>query len=141
MGVKTYDPNEVTVIVGGFTLSGFADGTKVTCERMEPGWSLQIGTDGEGTRSKSNNKSGAVTIVLMQTSDSNDILSAIAAADEYGNAGLRNVLVKDAGGRTVFEAETAWVERYPTSEFGREATGREWVLHTDTLVVFVGGNG
>ena len=40
MPVKTYDPSSVTVTVGGFDISGFADGTAVTIVRDEPAWTF-----------------------------------------------------------------------------------------------------
>lgn len=141
MAVKTYDPGQVSIIIGGFDISqGLADGTFITVARDEPMWTSIKGAAGEVTRSKSNDKSGTLTFTCMQSSDANDILSGFAAADEYGNAGLFPALVKDASGRSVYSAETAWIEKYSDSEFGREATSREWVIKTDTLIPFIGGN-
>lgn len=140
MSVKTYDPKQVLVTFGGFTLSGFADGSFVTVERLEDAWSMQIGTDGEGTRSKSNNRSGSITIQLMQTSDSNQTLTALALADELSNSSALPLMVKDNSGTTICVAETAWIKKMPSSEFAREAGPREWVLETDNLVMNLGGN-
>jgi len=140
MAVKTYDPKQVIIIIGGNTMTGFADGTFVIVARNEDGWSLQIGTDGEGTRSKSNNKSGTVTFTLMQSSDSNQILSALAALDELSNAGAVPIMVKDNSGESLYIAETAWIRKYADSEFAREAGPREWVLETDVLVPNIAGN-
>ena len=136
----TYDPKQVTVIVGGNSISGFADGSFVKIERNEDSWTLQMGTDGEGTRSKSNNRSGKVTVTLMQSSDSNNILQGIATSDELTNGGLVPILIKDGSGASLYMAEQAWSVKPPSSEFAREAGGREWVLETDSLQVFVGGN-
>lgn len=137
---KTYDPSQVLLTFNGYNISGFADGTFVNVARDEDMWSLQMGTDGEGTRSKSNNRSGTVSFTLMQSSDSNDILSGFAAADELSNSGMGPLLVKDNSGRSLYAAENAWIQKLPDSEFGREATSREWVLRTDHLQSFVGGN-
>ena len=140
MSVKTYDPKEVAVIVGGQIIDGYADGTFVTVERSEDSFSLQMGTDGEGTRSKSNNKSGKITIVLRQGAPSNAILSAFIQSDELNGSGIVPVLVKDNSGSSLYAAETAWVMKPASSEFGRESGSREYVLETDRLVMFTGGN-
>lgn len=137
---KTYDPSQLQIIVGGFQISGFADGSFVTVARNADAFALYMGTDGEGTRAKSNNKSGRITFTLAQSSDSNAILSGIAAADELANSGVIPVLVKDGSGISLYAAETAWIVKYPDSEFGREVGTREWILETDSLAVFVGGN-
>jgi len=140
MAVKTYDPKQVIVIAGGFQLSGFSDGSVVTVTYNEDAWAHVVGTDGEGTRSKSNNFSAEVTATLMQSSDSNAFLSAFAEADRVSNSGSFPLLIKDASGDSLYVAESAWVKKIPDSEFAREAGTREWVLSVDNLVAFVGGN-
>jgi hypothetical protein len=140
MAAKTYDPSQVAIIVGGFQITGFADGSFLTVARNADAFALYIGTDGEGTRAKSNNKSGRITLTLAQSSDSNAILSGIATADELSNNGIVPVLIKDNSGVSLYAAETAWIVKAPDSEFGREVGSREWILETDNLSVFVGGN-
>ncbi|NIQ92449.1 MAG: DUF3277 family protein [Deltaproteobacteria bacterium] len=138
--VWTYDPGQVSVSVGDFDITGFQPGTMVTVERDERMFTKQMGTQGEGTRSKSNDRSGRITIMLMQTSPSNAILSSLAALDEYGNAGLVNAQVKDASGKSIYQAETAWIEGYPNAEYANEAGPREWVIVSDKITMFEGGN-
>lgn len=138
--VRTYDPKSVAVIFAGKILSGFADGTFILAERNEQAFNLKVGVDGEGTRAKSNNKSGKVTITLMNSSPSNDDLSSFAAADELSNSGVGALLVKDNSGTTVIAAATAWVQKVANAEMAKEANQRVWVLETDNLSTFVGGN-
>lgn len=138
--VATYDTNKILVVFGGYTLDGFAEDSKVTVEYNEDSWTLQIGVDGEGTRSKVNNRSGKVTVRLRQTADSNAILSGLAESDRLTNAGALPLMVKDAGGDSLHLAETAWIVRIPSAEYAAEAGEREWVFETDVLVTFLGGN-
>lgn len=138
--MKTYDPKLIQVIVGGRALSGFADGTFVEVARANDAWSLQMGTDGEGTRSKSNDKSGTITITLMQSASDNAYLSNLALLDELENAGIVPVMIKDAGGSSLHAAEQAYVKKTPDSEYSREAGPRVWVIETDNLQNFIGGN-
>lgn len=139
--LKTYDFRQVSVIVGGRIMAGFAEGDdSVMVERNEDAWSLKVGADGEATRSKSNNKSGKVTLKLQQTSESNAILSAFAKADELSNSGAVPVLIKDNSGLSLHAAEQAWVIKMPSSGFGAESGEREWVLESDNMEMFEGGN-
>lgn len=138
--VKTYDPKQVSVIFAGKIISGFADGTFVKAERNEQTWNLKVGVDGEGARAKSNNKSGKVEITLLQSSQSNDDLSALAALDELSNNGVGAVVVIDKSGRTVCAAATGWVQKPAPVEDGKEIQNRVWVIETDELDIFVGGN-
>lgn len=139
-GVKQYDPKLISMIVGGKIISGFADGSFIEVERNEQAFNLKVGVDGEGARAKSNNKSGKITITLMQTSSSNDDLSGFAAADELSNSGAVPAFLKDNLGSTVCSALTAWVQKYPKIGFAKEVETRQWVLETDEIDIFVGGN-
>lgn len=138
--VFTYDPKQFSAIIGGKIMSGFVDGTYIKVTRNEQAFMLKVGVDGEGTRAKSNNKGGKIEITLMQSSASNDDLSAFAALDELSNGGVIPAIVKDGSGRTVCSAGTAWVQKYPDTEFGKEPVGRTWVIETDEIIMFVGGN-
>jgi hypothetical protein len=138
--VTTYDPKQFSLIVGGKIITGFADGEYITVERNEQAYNLKVGVDGEGTRAKSNNKSGKVTIVLMQSSRSNDDLSAYAQLDESSNKGVVPVLGRDGSGRTAFGAATAWIQKFAPAPFAKEVGTRTWVLETNELDVFIGGN-
>ena len=138
--LKTYDPKLVIVVVGGVLMSGFAEGSLVKVERNTDTYKLVIGTDGEGTRSRTNDRSGKITISLMQTSFSNAVLSGFAQLDETANAGVVPVTITDLNGASLYHADNAWVLKPPAGEHGKEAKAREWVLETDRLDWFEGGN-
>lgn len=140
MAFYKYNSADVTIIVNGIIISGFADGTFVTVERDEDAFTKQVGTDGEVTRSKSNNKTGSVTITLMQSSASNGDLTVMHALDELTGNGVGPFLMRDGSGNSKYAAENAWIRKYPSAEYGREATGREWVIDVDKLNVAEAGN-
>ncbi len=140
MTVKTYDPKQVTLIVGGKIISGFSDGTFIKAKRNDQAFALKVGVDGEGTRAKSSNRSGQLEITLMNSSDSNDALNAFALLDETANAGAVPVLLKDGSGRTLASAVTAWVQKLPDWSAAKEAFEIPWVLETDELIFSIGGN-
>lgn len=139
MSVTTYDPSQLVITFGPVLMSGYAD-ADVTVERNEDAFTLKVGLDGKGTRTKNANRSGKVTIPLMQSSLCNDLLSGIAQLDEKAGAGVYPLLVKDLSGRTLHAAQTAWIQKQPASAFGKEAGPREWILETDNLESFIGGN-
>jgi len=138
--VRTYDPAEVIITVGGIPLTGFADGTFLVVERDEDAFSKSTGADGNTARVKSNNHAGAATITLQQTSPSNDVLSGFAAADELSNRGVVPILIKDLNGASTFFSASAWVRKMPAAEFGKALSDREWVLDCAAIDLFVGGN-
>lgn len=140
MSVLTFDPKQFSVIVAGKILSGFADDDFIEIERDEDMWTKKTGVDGEVTRSKSNNKSGRVTLRLMQSSMSNDDLSTLALLDESSNAGAGALLCKDNSGRAVFASDTCWVRKFPKAGYKKGVNMMEWTLDTGVLNVYVGGN-
>jgi hypothetical protein len=140
VAVKTYDPKEITIIFGATIVSGFADGSFVKVERTTDTWSTVAGADGEVSRSKSNDKRGTITITLQQTSLTNDIFSAYFQADELTNNGVLPVIVKNIRGIDIHTAAQAWVKKPAAVEYGKESGSREWIIETDELLTFVGGN-
>lgn len=140
MALKTYDPKKVVCIVGGAIITGYADGTFINCERNVDTFSRAVGADGETTRIRSNDKSGKITITLQAASDSNAIMSGFALADELSNRGVVPVLIQDTLGTTLVTATRAWVTKVANIEQAKEMSTRAWVMETDEIVMFAGGN-
>jgi len=140
MAVKTYSPDEMSVILGGAIISGFADGESIKITHNEDAMTLQIGSQGHGTRTKNANKSGRLELVLQQTSESNAVLQAFATQDRVSGNAFFPMLVKDNSGSDIHTAETMWVVKEPDASYGKEATSRTWVLETDSLNSFLAGN-
>lgn len=142
MSFGTYSASQVTVAFNGIPVTGAGPGTFVAWARNEESASLQVGSQGDSTISKSNNRSGRVTLTLLQSSASNSALSQMSQLFETGPAGsgIGPLLVKDMSGTTVISAENAWVVKPADGEFSNEGTTREWVLETDYLQVFNGAN-
>ena len=139
---KVYDPASVLCVFAGIPLSGFAEDTVVSVEYNEDAFTLKMGVDGDGTRAKSNNRSATITFHLMQSSDINDLLSAVHLLDlnSPSGDGIGPLLIKDNNGRTLMLAEQAWIKKTPSVEFAKEPGPREWVLETANLEPFIGGN-
>lgn len=140
MAVKTYDPKEVILTVGGVPIGGYADGTFISFERSNDAYTMISGADGETSRAKSNDKNGSLTLTLAQTSDSNAVLSGIAQLDEKSNAGVVPILLKEVNGDTTILSASGWIRKFPTVEYAKEITNREWIIDIANVEVFVGGN-
>jgi len=140
MAVRTYDPKSVVVSIGGVPMSGYADGTFLVVDRDEQAFTKVTGADGTSTRVKSNNRSGSMTLTLKQSSPSNDVLSGFTALDELSNSGVVPILIKDLSGNSLYFSATGWVQKFPSSEFGKEINNREWVLDLVDVDMFVGSN-
>ena len=140
MPVRSYDPASVSVLIGGVPISGFADGTFVSIERNNDTFQVVSGADGIVSRAKSNDKTGTLTLTLVQTSASNDVLEGFATLDELSSTGVVPVMVKDNLGRSIHFSGNGWIQRHPTAEYGKEISNREWVIALADYTPFNGGN-
>lgn len=138
--IKTYAPDKVTVVFGGAILTGYAEDSFIKIEMSTEAFTMHVGGDGEVSRTRNVDRTGKVTVKLKQTSDSNDVLSAFYAADITSLQGYLPIIVKDNAGRTVAAGSSAWIQKLPETEFGKEIGEREWILDVADLDYFVGGN-
>lgn len=142
MSFKVYDSSEVGVSFAGIPITGgYADGEFVRIERETEAFTDVVGTDGEVTRSGTNDNRANVTIRLMQTAEANALLSALHNTDKAtsGGAGVAPLLIEDRNGLTLHEAAKAWIVSSPDSSYDREATPREWVIRCADLIDFIAG--
>ncbi|BBO74399.1 hypothetical protein DSCW_18160 [Desulfosarcina widdelii] len=132
METKTYNPDQVSLIVGGSIIKSW---NKVVVGRDEDSWSFSAGTSGEATRTKNLNTLGAIKITLPQTSQDNGVLSAYEKSDA-----LLSCVVKDSSGYSLYAMPEGTVIRQAGSEFGKESGEREWTLKGALAEFTVGGN-
>lgn len=130
--LKTYDPSQVVVIIGGSIVKSW---NTVTAARDEENFMMTTGTQGESTRTKNANKMGVITLVLPQASVDNAILSA------FWNAGTQiSVAVTDKSGVSLHAMPEATVTKSPDAGYGKEAAEYEWLIRGDLSVHVLGGN-
>lgn len=140
MAIETFDPKQLLISIGGVPMQGLADGTFISIERQEDAYTAVSGADGQVARVKSNNAIGTLTLTLMQTSSSNQVLSAFALADQRNNGGTFPVLIKDLQGTTLIFSAEGWIQRMPTIEYSKDMSNREWIITLSELTYNIGGN-
>ena len=142
MTLRVYDPDQVIISVAGIPISGWADGEFCRVERESDAFSDVVGTDGEVTRSKTNDNRATVTIRLMQSSPINALLSALHNSDKNspGGVGVGPFELFDASGGTTLVAEKCWIAKEPDSSWDRTATEREWMIRCARLDQVHAGN-
>jgi Protein of unknown function (DUF3277) len=137
--MKTYDPKEHVVTLGGLILQGFAENKFISVKRVSPTFTDQVGASGEVVRSKSNDRRGEVTFTVLASSTVNDALSALITLDEQTGAGVGAFQVVDLNGTSVQHSPNAWISKWPDWERGKESGENEWTFRLDNLTPFVGG--
>lgn len=138
-----YDPDNVSIMVCGIPIEGgFADGTFIEIEQDSDDFVDVVGTDGAVTRSKTNDRRATITITLMQSSESNALLSALNNIDRKAKngAGVGPCLITDNQGTSLYAGEKSWIAKPPTAGFDKTAGPRAWKIRVASLERFDGSN-
>jgi len=136
--VDTYDPKEISVIVAGKVITGFAEDV-VRVARESNQVEDEVGADGDVARRITNDRRGSFTITLLQTSRSNLILSGLARVDELSGDGIFPVIIKDLRGNDLHIGANSWIQKQADSVYRSGIESREWVIRTNNLNTVVGG--
>jgi hypothetical protein len=137
--MATYNPLLVIVTWNGVPIVGFQDGSMVEVEYNQDAFSLHVGTQGDYLRVMSCDHSGKLTVHLMQSSPTNDALSTFANLDRTLGSVVGPFTITDLNGTTTVISPQTWIMKMPKVEFGKEATGRDWVFESGNIVENVGG--
>lgn len=132
MGLKTWDPSQLNVIVGGSIMNSW---NTVAIDLDEDEQFSSVGTNGEVTRSINASKMGTVTLTLPQASDDNAILAALAEAKS-----IFSFSTIDKSGNSVHVIAQAFISKRATSEYTKESGEREWTLKGNLDVHLPAGN-
>jgi hypothetical protein len=138
MSLKRYDAAQVTVCLMGILVdSGFAEGEFLTIKQNAPDYEIVVGTDGQVTRSRTNNRSAEIELKLMQTSDGNTLLSAMSNTGllTANGSDIGILLVRDRiSGLCMYTAQNCWIAKPPDVTMDIKATSRVWTLNVDSLL-------
>lgn len=135
--MRVYDASEVSIKIGVITVdAGFADGEFLRIEQESDDFDDVVGTDGEVTRSKTNDRRATATLLIMQTSKSMQALSALSNLDRStpNGAGVVPFMVRDRNGDTLYTGQNCWIRRPPDSSFDKLAGPREWMVRIADLI-------
>lgn len=145
--IGNYAPDDFTIVIskGDFihTVSGFADGTFVSMERLVPSSTPYQGVGNAGFGRVKRRITGMnVTMTLHQYSPSNTVLQQLQLADANtsNNDWVFNCTLKDPSGMTVASSNTAIIAAPPTVAFSSETSTRDWQIYLFGSDLFVGGN-
>lgn len=130
--IRTFDPKDINVIVGGVALTGFAENTFVTAERMEDMFTEYVGAKGEVAMSETSNNTGEITVTLESTSPSVKYLDGLAI--KRGAAAIIPVQIVDLNNDTkIISGTEARVRKPAPYEGGKEISEREYVIFVSEL--------
>lgn len=135
----TYTPKEVTLIVGGYTITGWE---KISVTKNAPSFIPIRGIRGKNTRVRNTDTSVTIAVPLLQTSMGNDVFSQIHALDIERGTGRLEITLKDSSGTGVFGSSEAYIVDYPVVTYSGTFEYRVWTIFAQSTSTYnVGGNG
>lgn len=146
--VGTFVPSQLTIVIShtatgsSFVLGGYGADSVVSLERGDPKWESTIGVDGMHERIHRLDTTYRATVSLLQTSMSNDFLSAVAKYDERDlrGGGLFTCTITDKSGRSYVYSDQAYVIEPSSYEFSQTSNTRDWVIVMPYTDAYLGGN-
>lgn len=133
--VNTYNPSDVYLTLAGVNMIGWND---VTIVRASESFKFIKGIRGKHTRVRELDSSALVTIALMQTSPSNDILSEILSQDEVSGTGLLEITLADKSGNSLMSSSEAYLVGFPSKSFKDSIEFITWTIQcqsTDDYII------
>lgn len=144
MSVKNFDPSRHAVSFLGIQILDFQEGTWIDVERHEDQFTSKAGSLGDVVVNRSLDRRGKITLTLMSTGQTNDLLSAILAdAEQFGlisGLTLGTFSLKELNGFTRVHTESAWIMKQPKIERGNQSGSSVWVFEAAQLRMTSGSN-
>ncbi len=118
---KTYDANDVTVIVDGTFLTGFGEDL-VSVSKDEENWATTVGAQGDVVRSKVNNDLGTITVTLQASSPQVLYLNGLANSGKLVPVSV----IYNGTPKETSTATQAYIKKPADREYGNESGDREF---------------
>ena len=136
--VLTYSPSDVIITLSGYQLGGVLS--------MELSWNSRPYTTHRGirnvhTRVYNPSMPATLRVQIMQTSITNDVLSIILDEDRIGKSARLELPIKDASGKTFYQASQCYIPAYPNIRYSKGFETREWEIEIlDLTAINIAGN-
>lgn len=132
--LPSYSPKDVHISFDGVAITGFAPDSFIRMRRNSDLLGETVGSAGELSLTKIADRTGEVEIELMQTAESNLLLSGVAHAIENGGPITVGVLmIQDPSGSVLGTALNAYIKSHPEVELGSDQNSKTWIFGCEVL--------
>lgn len=132
--LPAYSPKDVNVSFNGIAITGFAPDSFIRLSRNSELLGETVGAAGELSLTKIADRTGAIEIELMQTAETNLLLSALALATENGGPiTVGTLMIQDPSGSVLAVALNAYLKAFPDVELGADQNTKTWMFGCETL--------
>lgn len=130
MSVLTYNPDSVSLIFGGYEVSGW---NTLSIERNTEFVKQIRGIRGKNSKEVSMDTSCTILLRVPQATEVNTILSLILKNEEETKGKVRlEVGLKDSSGESVFSSLECYIGGWPKVEYSNSLSEVEWKFLCDS---------
>jgi len=132
--LPAYSPKDVNISFNGIAITGFAPDSFIRLSRNSDMLGETVGAAGELSLTKIADRTGSIEIELMQTAETNRLLSALALATENGGPiAVGSLIIQDPSGSVLATALNAYLKAFPDVELGADQNTKTWMFGCETL--------
>ncbi|MEH2977199.1 MULTISPECIES: phage structural protein [Bacillus] len=121
MAAYVYDANEVNTNIDGKIVTGYSEGTMVSCAKDEEKFSTKVSAKGDVSVATKNNPLGTITLTLSMGSPFVPYLNGLANT-------AKTFPIWVTGGQEKIGGTEAMVKKPADAEFGDEIGDREFEI-------------
>lgn len=138
---STYSPSDVSIkLYGMFDIDGFASDSMITINKATSTFATETGAQGDSARIHRPSTIYKVTLSLAQSSQWNQLLTAIHSLDDVTLVAKFPLLITDGSGDSLFLAGTSWIDSYPDVSYSNGMEVRTWSFTCTEMVYNLAGN-
>jgi len=137
--LSEYCPDFVDIDYGGVTITGYAEDF-IEVEYEDDDFKKTVGALGDVTRTRQLNRSGKITVTLMDASPSNDALMLFALVDRRSGSGFKPFFMRDRSSNTIVKATQTWIMKIPKVNRKKESGATQWVFEAAFIEIIIGGS-
>jgi len=132
--LPVYSASQVSLAWGFVNFEGFSGDNIVSVEYNSDMTSEVVSCDGKLATSISPDRTGTVTVELMQSSSTHHQLTGILASqDARGDLTRSDFVISDPSGGAGYIARNAYIKKAPTMGLGVEQQTREWTFYAERI--------
>lgn len=133
MPQKTFNPQDISVLLNGQPIVDFADDGGIVIAYDEDRTTHKMSLDGKTkVRNINPSKSGTITIDLLQHSPSNSLFNAHYIAQEQTGAEFQ-LTIKNASTEEVTTCEMCDIRKHPDVNHKKDVQNKSWVIHSGRI--------
>lgn len=142
--MATYDPKDLIVTLtltdnSGLTLLSFGKNDLIEVDRSEDTNKLKVGTSGEACWIRSQDRTGIITIPVLQGSEDCALLSALVVRDEKKvNPRLKSIRIECLSDGTNYTSDSCKISRPAKGKYSSDMEERTFNIICKELYLYEG---